>query len=149
SGCASVAPRCTLSDMKGRRPTPANLKLVRRTLRRDRVQHASVLPLDGTPKVPTWLRGTARRLFVEKCDDERRREQSDVGCEAAHAQNDKVEAMLIEWWGSSTPIPAAWLNLHRLMCSDFKDNPASQVGAVTMPPSVNAFRRNGVLARMP
>ena len=72
------------------------LKVVAGTDQPCRERAPAVEPLEGEPVRPKWLKGLARRVWIEKVEKYQKRGQNIVGCEDALAQYCALEAELID-----------------------------------------------------
>jgi len=125
---------------RGRKGTTNAIKIVRGTFQKERSRAAVVKPIAGpVAPPPAWLRGLGRRLWRIKVATYARRDQSVVGCEAALAQYCAVEADLARRWRMGADVPASLVNAFRILCAEFFDTPASQIGHGTTAAPANRF----------
>lgn len=124
---------------KGKNP---GLKVVAGTDQPCRRREPVVAPIDGAAVKPTWLRGRAAKLWVEKVAIYQARGQSVAGCESALAQYCALEAALIEQYRKRITPPVAQVNAFRILAAEFYDTPASQVSPAKQPGKGGRFAAN-------
>jgi hypothetical protein len=125
---------------RGRKPTPDKLKIVRGTFEPKRARGHSVVELEGEPgPPPAWLRASGRRLWLEKVAIYAARGQIVKGCEPALAQYVALELELVRRYRKGLEVPASLISAFRLLCGEFYDTPASQVGRVAAKAPENRF----------
>lgn len=115
---------------KGKAP---ELKVVAGTDQPCRRRERLVVPLEGVPAKPAWLKGRAAKLWAEKVEAYTARGQPIVGCESSLAQFCALEAMLIDQFAKKLTPPTSQINAYRAFASEFFDTPAAQIGSPKQP----------------
>lgn len=105
--------------------------------------HAARPDPDEIP-APSWLSEMAKKIWAEKINRYRQRNQKIEGFEAALAQYCAIEAELIDMRERRIVPPMAMVSAHRIWAAEFYDTPASQkVPASGGGKADNKFARNG------
>src|SRR5690349_15559359 len=106
--------------------------------------HASRPDPEDIPP-PPWLNETAKKIWREKINRYRQRNQKIGGFEDLLAHYCALEADLIDkYYKKDNVPPMAMVNAHRIYASEFYDTPASQkVPAAGGGTSANKFSKNG------
>lgn len=105
--------------------------------------HASRPDPENLPP-PKWLNAAGKKLWKEKTERYRQRNQKISGFENSLAQYCALEADLIDQYRKKITPPMAMINAHRIWAAEFYDTPASQkVPASGGGNAANTFSRNG------
>lgn len=112
----------------GPKGIPPELKVIAGTDQPCRRRELVVAALPGAPVKPKWLKGRASKLWDQKVATYAARGQATAGCESALAQLCRLEAELIEAYRKGQQPVVAQISAFRILCAEFHDTPASQVG---------------------
>ena len=126
----------------GPKGKPPELKVVSGTDQPCRRREPAVAPIAGEPVKPSWLKGQAAKLWLEKVATYRARGQAIAGCESALAQYCALEAALIAQYRKRDTPPVAQVNAFRILAAEFYDTPASQVLPSKTPGKGGKFAKN-------
>lgn len=99
---------------------------------------------EGEPVRPQWLKGRARKIWVEKVERYSVRGQNVKGFEDALAQYCALEAELINLYKKGITPPMAMVNAYRIWASEFFDTPASNLSKLGGKRKDNPFSEHGI-----
>lgn len=130
--------------MSGPRPLPPNVIDARGTHKPTRARHNVVPHLDGEITIPTWCKGRARKLFIERCAVYAKRRQAIVGCEENLAHYCCLSVRIEEKWKKGIDVTASEAGALRMWAGEFFDTPSTQVGRGPGPDNPdNPFTKRG------
>lgn len=129
--------------MSGPKPLPPEALKARGTEKPTRQRHSAVPYLDGEIVIPAWVKGRARKLFVERCGVYAKRRQVIKGCEESLAHYCCLLAHIEDCRKKSVPVTAAEMGQLRTWANEFYDTPASQIAKGPPPDKGNPFNGLG------
>ena len=129
--------------MSGPKPLPPEQLKARGTEKPTRQRHNVVPYLDGEIVIPAWVKGRARKLFVERCNVYARRRQVIAGCEESLAHYCCLMASVEDRRRKGVDVTASEMGQLRTWAHEFYDTPASQVAKGPAPDKDNPFAKRG------